>query len=153
MHNINPRNEESIEIKDALSSRHRVILTATIDSSLIGVRISNDHYNVAISVPAHELLIAARTLCEPENPLKHTAKLQRVLDDIATERARQEATGTLGAIRLSHLSQLLQRFMADGDIRPADLDRATLRLELIILAAVATAWAESLTPEGSANLA
>lgn len=132
----------------------------------LAVGISTKDWHLSFSLAPEKLLLAARTLCEPETPLKHSARLQRVLDEIAIERTRQITLLERGEIqfncadsqvplplRFSALTEEqleatreIQNFCAA--VQPIDRDtaRRKLRTELIQLAAVATAIVESLQP-------
>ena len=141
-----------------------------------------------LSFEPAQLLLAARTLCDPpasqssdlKSVLPHTSKLHHILQLIATERARQAALLHAGKIRqncadpgvhpdrklrvateeLGEVARAIDIIEAIAynpnltpELRAKELiaAHAHLRVELIQIAAVCVAFAESLTPEPDAD--
>lgn len=140
-------------------------VTGGVHDGSIGLRISTPEYNVAIAIEPDQLMIAARTLCEPPG---FNAKTLDLLYEVMEERERQSRLLAAGRIpydcaspsvlctaKLPVLMEEVGEVSVEiNNILDPNLNdvvrahaRRDLRAELIQVAAVAVAWAESLTPE------
>lgn len=158
--------QHQIEIP-AVIGLNKLTLRQDATAEVIGVRITTPEYNVAAIVLPEQLLLAVRTLCgelSPPEPLQHTAKLQRVLGEVAAERARQNTLHEAGTIPFNcadanvplplKVAVLTEEFLesirecnahaAAGHPHERHTCKLRLRGELIQLAAVAVAVVESL---------
>ena len=167
-----PANQEQhrIEIESPCRPGERLKFAQVgANKEFVSVCVSTGDYNVDVVVRPEQLLLAARAFAElPQvgrDSVEPTySRMQRVLDEVARERLRQNALyesgvipfncadpnvspGMKSAVLMEEALEVLKEIQllnSGSTLAMRDEARRNLRTELILVAAVAVALAESL---------
>jgi len=166
-----PQEIHRLEIESPCRPGERLKLSQVgANKEFVWVCVSTADYNVGVVVSPEQLLLAARAFAElpaGRDSVEPTySRMQRVLDEVAAERVRQNALYEAGdipfncadpnvsvGVKLGPITeefleavQEIQMLNSGSTITVRDTARRNLRVEAIQCAAVFTALAESLQP-------